>query len=168
MSKILVAYATIHGSMQEIAEVVASLFREKGMAVDLLTLKNVKTLDGYQAVVMGAPLYMFHWHKDARRFLSRFQKDLQTGLPVAVFAGGPFGAGDEKEWSEVRRQVDQELAKFPWFKPVSVELVGGKFDAAQLKFPYNLIPAMKQIPANDLRDWEKIKGWAAELQFMSP
>ena len=87
----------------------------------------------------------------------------QTSLPVAIFAGGPFGKGDEKEWHEVRAQFDLELAKFPWLTPISVEIVGGKFDPTKLRFPYNLIPALKKMPASDLRDWVAIRAWASSL-----
>jgi menaquinone-dependent protoporphyrinogen oxidase len=121
--------------------------------------------------VLGAPLYMFHMHRDALSFLSRHQKALSAGLPIAIFTGGPFAgadesAPDEKTWREVRQSVDKELAKFPWLAPVSVEIIGGKFDPAHLRFPYNLIPALKKIPASDLRDWDAIRAWAASLRFV--
>lgn len=115
------------------------------------------------AVVLGAPLYMFHLHKDALRFLSHHQKALTGGLPIAVFAGGPFGSGDGNEWQEVRKQLDQELAKFPWLRPVATEVIGGKFDPATLHFPWNLIPALRRMPPSDLRDWEAIRSWASTL-----
>lgn len=160
---VLVAYASTHGSTQEVAEAVAATLREHGLAVDLQPARNVRTLEGYSAVVLGAPLYMFHLHKDALRFLSQHQKALTGGLPVAIFAGGPFASGDEKEWQEVRKQLDQELAKFPWLRPVAVEVIGGKFDPARLHFPWNLIPALRQMPPSDLRDWEAIHRWASIL-----
>ncbi len=61
------------------------------------------------------------------------------------------------------RQLDQELAKFPWLKPVAVEVIGGKFDPSTLRFPWNLVPALRQMPPSDLRDWEAIRGWASTL-----
>ena len=170
--KVLLAYASTHGSTQEVAEAIAASLRGHGLAVDLQPVRNVRTLEGYHAVVLGAPLYMFHLHKDALRFLSRHQKALSDGLPVAIFAGGPFATGDEKEWQEVRKQLDQELAKYPWLRPVMVEVVGGKFDPARLRFPWNLIPALKQMPPSDLRDWAAIGAWAdnlaAQLQPVVP
>jgi menaquinone-dependent protoporphyrinogen oxidase len=42
-------------------------------------------------------------------------------------------------------------------------MVGGKFDPAKLRFPYNLIPALKKMPASDLRDWVAIRAWASSL-----
>jgi menaquinone-dependent protoporphyrinogen oxidase len=161
--KILMAYATRTGSTQEVAEAVAVTLRESGLEVDIQPMRNVRTLEGYGAVVLGAPLYMFHWHKDALSFLSRYREVLTDGLPVAIFAGGPFAKGDEKEWQEVRKQLDQELAKFAWLRPIAVEIIGGKFDPAKLSFPLNLMPALKQMPASDLRDWTAIRAWASNL-----
>ncbi len=159
---ILVAYASTHGAMQEVAEQIAETLREQGLATDLQPAKDVKSLDGYGAVVLGGPLYMFRWHGDTIRFLKRHQKAIAAGIPVAVFAGGPWEDKPE-QWVDVRKNVDTILAKFPWLKPVSVEIVGGKFDPAHLRFPYSLIPAMKQMPASDARDWDKIRAWAAGL-----
>ncbi len=171
-NKILVAYASTHGSTQEVAGVVAAILREHGLTVDLQTARQVRSLEGYGAVVLGAPLYMFHLHKDALRFLSRHQKALSGGLPggslpVAIFAGGPFAAADgsvdENAWQEVRKQLDQELAKFPWLRPLTVEVIGGRFDPGNLHLPWNLLPALRNIPASDLRDWEAIRTWASRL-----
>lgn len=159
-SKVLVAYASTHGSTREVAEVVAETLAGHGLAVDLQPARDVRSLAGYHALVLGAPLYMFHLHKDALRFLSHNQRAL-GGMPIAVFAGGPFGEGNGKEWDEVRKNLDQELARFPWLKPVAVEVIGGKFDPATLRFPWNLIPALRNMPASDLRDWDAIRGWAS-------
>ena len=159
--KILVAYATKYGSTKEVAEAVAAALTENGQAVDLLPARSVRSLSEYSAIVLGAPLYIFRWHADARRFLSRFQKEL-SGRPAAVFALGPL-EDKPKDWQEVRAGFQKELAKFPWFAPAAVEVFGGKFDPTNLTFPYNLIPAMKALPANDLRDWPAIRAWPASL-----
>ncbi len=158
---ILVAYATRYGSTQEVAEAVASALREAGQQVDLQPLKAVRTLEGVRAVVVGAPLYMFRWHKDAKRFLSRHRQAL-AGLPVVVFALGPFH-DKEEEWQEARKELDKELVKFPWLAPVEIKVIGGKFDPAALRFPYSLIPAMKQLPPTDIRDFDAIRAWATGL-----
>ena len=160
-TSILVAYATKYGSTQEVAEAVAAALREGGQAVDCQPAKNVRSLDGYGAVVLGAPLYMFHWHKDAKSFLSRHQQALMV-RPVAVFAMGPL-KDEAKDWQDVRAQLDKELAGFPWLAPVAAEVFGGRHDPAKLTFPHNLIPALKQMPATDIRDWAAIRAWALGL-----
>ncbi|MDE3089585.1 MAG: flavodoxin domain-containing protein, partial [Chloroflexota bacterium] len=132
---ILVTYATRYGSTQEVAEAIAATLRERGLAADIQPMRQVRTLAGYSAVVLGAPLFMFRWHKDALRFLSRHREAL-TEQPVAIFALGPIH-DDEKERQDSRAQLDKELAKFPWLTPVALEVFGGKYDPAKLRFPVN-------------------------------
>jgi menaquinone-dependent protoporphyrinogen oxidase len=158
---ILVGYATRSGSTREIADAVARRLRESGDTVDLQALKEVTALEGYRSVVIGAPLYMFRWHKDALAFLKRHHEALKNRV-VAVFALGPFN-DVEKEWQGVREQLDKELAKFPWLDPVARAVFGGRFDPSMLGFPYNLIPALKKIPASDIRNWDAIRDWAGRL-----
>ena len=158
---ILVGYATRSGSTREVANVIASKLREAGSVVDVLPLRAVKSLGGYRSVVVGAPLYMFRWHKDARAFLKQHRAAL-TDRVSAVFALGPIN-DTEKDWQEVRRQLDKELAGFPWLTPITRVVFGGKFDPSTLGFPYGLIPALKKMPECDLRDWSAIREWAGRL-----
>jgi menaquinone-dependent protoporphyrinogen oxidase len=69
---------------------------------------------------------------------------------------------DEKEWQGSREQIERELAQFPWLKPVALELFGGKFPE-KLTFPHTLLPALKNMPASDIRDWTAIRAWASNL-----
>ncbi|HZD60636.1 MAG TPA: flavodoxin domain-containing protein [Anaerolineae bacterium] len=86
---VLVGYATRYGSTQEVAEAIAETLREGGLTVDIRPMREVRTLAGHSAVVLGAPLIMSHWHKDALRFLSRHREALME-RPVAVFALAQF------------------------------------------------------------------------------
>jgi menaquinone-dependent protoporphyrinogen oxidase len=160
-ASVLVGYATRYGSTQEVAEAVATTLRDCGLEVDIQPVREVQSLAGYRAVVLGAPLLMYRWHKDARRFLSRHRKALME-RPVALFALGPVHEPhDEEEWQGSRAQLDKELAKFPWLTPVALEILGGKFDPAKLRFPLNLFAGAE--PASDVRDWTAIRAWASSL-----
>ena len=160
-NKTLVGYATKYGSTQEVASFIADVLRETGGDVELQELSEVKSLEGYHAVVMGAPFYMFKWLKDAPKFLSRFQNTLEK-MPVAVFALGPTDADETPENNpEVFEQLDKALADFPWLEPVDQVLFGGKFDPAKLKFPMSLF--MGKMPVSDIRDWDRIRSWAEEV-----
>lgn len=163
---VLVAYATRYGSTQEVAEAVAATLREQGLAVDLQPIRDVRALDGYCAVVLGAPYYMGRWHKDALQFLARHREPLAE-RPVAVFALGPLH-DDEQEFRAVREQLDHDLATFPWLTPVALALFGGKYDPAKLRFSDRFIASLpasplKQMPASDVRDWTAIGAWARSL-----
>ena len=88
-ASVLVGFSTVYGSTQEVAESIAETLHNEGFEVNLQPARQVRSLAGVQAVVLGAPLYMFRWHNDARHFLSKHRKALQS-IPVAIFALGPF------------------------------------------------------------------------------
>ncbi len=164
----LVAYASRYGSTQEVAGAIAEALRAGGLTVDVQPARKVKALEGYGAVVLGAPLYLLRWHKDARRFLALHRQAL-TLRAVAVFALGPIHSrSDEQEWQGARAVFEQELAKQPWLKPVALELFGGKYHPARLRLPDSLIAALPAsplhgVPASDARDWGAIRAWADGL-----
>ena len=121
----------------------------------------MRALEGYRAVVLGAPIFYGRWHKDAGRFLSRHRETL-TDRRVAVFALGPLGT-EEKDMQGARAVLDKALLNFPWLAPIALEVFVGKYDPAKLRFPDNLIPALRRLPASDLRDWKAISAWASNL-----
>ncbi|HEY0735470.1 MAG TPA: flavodoxin domain-containing protein [Herpetosiphonaceae bacterium] len=158
---VLVAYATRYGSTQAVAEAIAAALREQGLPTDLQPMQDVQTLADYSAVVLGAPLMMFRWHKDARRFLARHRAALME-RPVALFTLGPVhDPHDAKEWHDSREQLAAELARFPWLSPVACELFGGVFDPSKLRFPINVLAG--KAPPSDARDWTAIRAWANSL-----
>jgi len=164
-TKILMAYASKYGSTQEVAEAIAATLGERGLSVDLQPMRQVRTLAGFGAVVLGAPLYFGLWHKDALNFLSR-NEDALPQRPVAIFALGP-NSEDEKEMQGSHAQLDKELAKFPWLAPVVIEVFGGKYPA-KLRLPESLIASLPAsplhgMPASDVRDWTVIRAWANSL-----
>jgi menaquinone-dependent protoporphyrinogen oxidase len=160
-ASILVGYATDYGSTREVSKAIAETLRTGGLDVDIQAAREVRTLAAYRAVVLGAPLIMYRWHADARRFLSRHRKTLAE-RPVAVFALGPTHVPhDENEWRDSRAQFDKALTEYPWFTPAARELFGGKFDPKDLRFPINLLAGSE--PAGDIRDWNAIRAWAAGI-----
>jgi menaquinone-dependent protoporphyrinogen oxidase len=160
-SLFLVGYATRYGSTQEVAEKIAATLRECGLEAEIQPLRKVGSLVKYSGIVLGAPLFMFHWHRDALGFLTRHRRELME-RPVAVFVLGPVhNPHDETEWKASQSQLDNELANYPWFKPIAIEMFGGKYDPAKLGFPLNMMTGKE--PASDIRDWITIQTWAGDL-----
>jgi menaquinone-dependent protoporphyrinogen oxidase len=159
---VLMGYATRTGSTREVAEAVAAVLRERGLRVDVRPLREVRSLEGYRAVVIGAPLYFGKLLGDAKRFLSRQQTAL-TGVPVALFALGAATTRPEEQQG-AQASFDAELARFPWVHPVATACFGGRWDPALLSFPFSLLKgALKSVPNSDARDWDAIRAWAEEL-----
>ena len=160
---ILLAFASRFGSTQEVAETIATTLREAGHEVDLLPMQDVKSLDRYGAVVLGAAIYNAKWNADAHLFVAQHQ-DVLSQLPVVIFTLGPLSPSDAAKRNS-RRQLDSELAKYSWLKPVAVEIFAGKYDPSK--------PGMgffdRFVPARDVRNWDAIRAWAktlpAQLQY---
>jgi menaquinone-dependent protoporphyrinogen oxidase len=154
---ILLTYATRFGSTQEVAETITAALREAGLEVDIQPMEQVKTLADYDAVVLGAAIYNARWHPEAHRFLSQHQEALSQ-RPVVIFTLGPLSTSEAAKRNS-RRQLDSELAKYPWLKPVAVEIFAGKYDPSK--------PGMgffdRFLPARDLRNWDAIRAWANAL-----
>ena len=154
---ILLAYASRFGSTQEVAETIAAALREAGLAVDLQPMQEVKSLDRYDAVVLGAAIYNAKWNAVAHQFLSQHQNAL-TQLPVAIFTLGPLSPSEAAKGNS-RRQLDMELAIYPLLKPIAVEIFAGKYDPTKPGLNF----FERFLPARDYRNWDAIRVWANEL-----
>jgi menaquinone-dependent protoporphyrinogen oxidase len=155
VERILVAYATKHGSTREVAAEVARIIRQTGVEVEISPAREVKSLERYAAVVLGGALYMGRLHKDARRLLKRRRRELAS-LPVAVFAMGPRSSAPEA-LEEVRPQLTRALEAVPEVQPFSSAIFGGVIDPARLHFPF------KNMPEVDARDWDAIRAWSEAI-----
>lgn len=165
MKQVLIVYGTRYGSTGEVAEVVAATLEEQGLAADLKPAREVRSLQGYDAVVLGTPLYLGALHKDARALLEKNEREL-AGLPLAVFALGPIKAADGLDGS--REQFLTALAKAPGVTPVVTGVFVGAYDPARLGFRDKMLAALPASPlhgepAHDDRDWDVIRTWARRL-----
>ncbi len=160
MASVLVAYATKFGSTREVADRVAARLLKAGLQVETRAAGEVKSLEGYDAVVFGGALYMFRLVGEGRRFLTRNRKALGQ-KPLAVFAMGPL-EDSETQFFDARRHLDKALVGLEGVQPVAVTVFGGVLDPAKLKFPYSN-PGIKAMGLSDLRDWEAIEAWADSL-----
>ena len=145
---LLVAYASKHGSTQEVAEAIARRLGESGLEVELRCAVDVADLTPYGGVVLGGALYFGRWHQDAARFLAKHRLELAE-RPPRVFTLGAKTA-DAQGLAESRAQLDKALAKVPEVEPRSVAVFGGVVDPAKLRFP------LSRLPASDARDWDAI------------
>lgn len=163
---VLVAYSTRAGSTGEVAEVVAEVLREAQLPVEMARMRDIKTLDQYGAAILGAPLYMGAVPSEMHRFLSRCRVRL-AGMATWVFVLGPV-QGKPEEFSNAGEQTAKQLDQSPWFQPIEVKILGGRFDVNRMPFPFSLarhLPAFpaKNMPASDIRDWNDIRSWAAAV-----
>jgi len=150
MTHILVAYATKSGSTQEVAEYIGTVLQEDGADLELCPAKWVRErIEGYDLVMLGAPLYSGRWHRDAHRFLKRHREELGR-VPVWVFGMGAR-SGSPEAWRRARFQLDRALAKRAWLQPVASTVFGG------------VDPPDTEGVRRDLRNWDEIRAWASDV-----
>ncbi len=154
---ILVAFATRYGSTQEAAVTVADALRQAGLRVDLQPMREVKSIESYDAIVLGAAIYNGKWHSDAHAFLSQHE-DILRHRPVAIFSLGPT-TRDAAAIKRSLRQLDKDLGKYSWLKPLSLEMFVGRYDLSKL----GLGVVGRLIRVSDQRDPNAIRAWASAL-----
>lgn len=160
---IIVAYATRNGSTGEVAEAIGVALREAGLQVQVARARELPSVAGCTAIVLGAPLYMGGLPREMHRFLTR-NRAVLAGVRPWFFVLGPVH-DDPKEFVEARKQAVKQLVRYPWLKPAELQIFGGRFDVKRMGFPFSLarhLPAFpaKDIPATDARDWDAIRSWA--------
>ena len=64
--RVLVAYASMHGSTGEVAEAIGRVLCGHGAAVDIRLIKNVNSLTPYEAVVVGSAVRRDKWLPEAK------------------------------------------------------------------------------------------------------
>ena len=159
-ARILVAYATRNGSTAEIAQAIGKELTNAGITVDVAEIKTVSTLAGYNAVVIGGPLYMGSVEGAVGKFVGNYHEQLLK-LPVAAFVVGlapknPDPGAVEAAMAALKKSLGTVT-------PVSSVLFAGKLDPARVNFVMRKFLEMAKIPAGDFRDWDAITAWAQEL-----
>ena len=154
MTRTLVAYASKHGSTEEVARWIGSYLRSEGHDVDVRDAALVPDVESYDAVIVGGSLYMGRWHADARTFLRRHRAALEARA-LAVFALGPLTL-EVDQVAGSRKQLENALTHLG-VHPQFVAVFGGVVDPKKLHFPFN------RMPATDARDSSEIEAWADEV-----
>ena len=161
--RILVAVAGRHGATREIAENIATAagtaLTDAGVwsEVEVRDASLVTSVDGFDAVVLGAAVYMGHWHEPAAKFAEAFADELRR-VPVWVFSSGPVGErGDPADEPAGAADVVMRLGAR------GHRLFGGKLDRHSLHLPERAMVAALRVKDGDYRDWPSIRAWGREI-----
>jgi menaquinone-dependent protoporphyrinogen oxidase len=168
--EVLVAFASRHGSTAGIAERIAAGLQAAGLSAEAVEVTQVGDVERYDAFVIGSAAYLFHWLKDATRFVKRHAV-LFGARPVWLFSSGPLGIDriDEQgdDVLEVTRPKEfDELAAS--VHPRGTQVFFGAWDpeAPRVGLTEQLVrrlPAAEATPAGDFRDWPAIDAWSAQI-----
>ncbi|MBN1121589.1 MAG: flavodoxin domain-containing protein [Anaerolineae bacterium] len=157
--KVLIAYASKHGSTAEIAEKIGEVFAQSGLETDVLPVKKVKDLAPYGAVILGSAVYIGMWRKDAVRFVNVNQSAL-ADRKVWIFSSGPTGEGDPVELLKGWRLPKKVEPIVEAIKPRDTAVFHGNVDPDTLSGMEKMMIKQVEAPTGDFRDWGMITAWA--------
>jgi menaquinone-dependent protoporphyrinogen oxidase len=158
--KVLVAYASKRGSTAEIAETVAATLRREGVKVCLEPAGDVRSLERFDAVVLGSAVYMKRWRGDARDFLKKHRRALRQ-VPFWVFSSGPVGdpAQGNPEWVESPKLAE----KIEELGGRGNVVFGGRVPAEPQGTGEKAMVEGTPKEYRDRRDWDEIRAWAKQV-----
>ncbi len=169
--KILVAFASKHGSTKGIAEFIGGEIRQRGFEVDVISADKVRDLRPYDAFVIGSALYLGRWMKEARQFALKNSAVL-SARPVWLFSSGPTGTNPKdskgndlldpnvsgpKELDELKEAIrfrDHRIF-FGAFDPKDLDFFSRQF--------FKSASIREATPIGDFRDWKEIEAWSASI-----
>jgi menaquinone-dependent protoporphyrinogen oxidase len=157
--KVLVTVASKHGSTFEIAEAIGSELATRGLEVSVVPVEDVRTVDEYEAIVLGSAVHMGKWMKSAKEFVAR-EKATLTSTPVWLFSSGPVTDRSKPDDPADRHEGDQ-IANGLAAREHSV--FRGKLDKGELSIAERAAVRIAKAPSEDQRDWEAIRMWAAGI-----
>lgn len=161
--RILVTYATRFGSTAEVAAKIDSVLSQAGAVVDLRPVDKVRSLEAYDAVIIGSPIRGGTWTAEAAAFLEAHRSELAQ-LPVAYFTVCMTLREDTPETRQLVSDYHTPLlASFPEIRPVSIGMFAGRVNYATFSWLVNLMAKASAIPEGDWRQWTQIEDWARAL-----
>jgi menaquinone-dependent protoporphyrinogen oxidase len=153
--RVLVTFASKHGSTEEIAAAIADRLTEHGQDAEARSVSDVGELAGVDAVVLGSAIYAGSWMKEAVEFVHRHAEPLAE-RSVWLFSSGPLGdeVDDEEPQPHQLREIEGIVG------PVEHRIFFGALDRSKLGFAERMIVKAVKAPDGDYRDWDEIRAWA--------
>ena len=182
MVKALIVYGTRYGATEMTSKEIADVFRDEGLDVKVINLKEekVKDISDYDLVLVGSGIKIKKWTKEPEKFLQNFKKELankKTVLFICCGAKYPLDedANVETELEYARtNHLEAKAIKYN-LSPISFGLFGVIYNFNKMSwfFRKTLSAIKPQLEAAgvpetepglyDTRDINAIRSWAKNV-----
>jgi menaquinone-dependent protoporphyrinogen oxidase len=157
--RVLVTYASKMGSTQEIAEAIGRELETHGIDVIVAPCADNISPEGFDGVLIGSAIYTRRWVKSATKYLKRHAPELDSHR-TWLFHSGPCGEGATEEQVQAPKAVSRVVAAQALAGPVTF---GGRLDIDHAIGPLSRWMSAEGPLSGDFRDWDRIRGWAADI-----
>lgn len=152
----LVAYGSKRQGTAEISAWIGEELALRGVETAVTAAASVRSLEGFDAVVLAGALYAGRWHKDARGLARRLAPALRARR-VWLVSSGPLGDAAHKPDVPPVAQVAAIIANLGALGHVTF---GGRLVPEPRGY---VAKAMAKKLAGDWRDRDRVRQWAANL-----
>jgi menaquinone-dependent protoporphyrinogen oxidase len=160
---VLVTYASKYGATKEIAEKIGAVLRQAGISTDLMSVEQVRDIAPYQAVILGAAVYIGKWPKEAVKFLQA-NEPILAGRMVWLFSSGPTGEGDPVQLLEGWLLPDEVKPVINRIHPKGITVFHGHINPEKVNFIEAwAVKRLVKKPMGDFRDWNAITAWTTSI-----
>ncbi|MGD9901524.1 MAG: flavodoxin domain-containing protein [Spirochaetales bacterium] len=160
MKKGLICYYTETNSTRDYAESIAEELVSEGVSVDVLPINEVKGFDGYDFLVLGAPIQGMQWAKPMVDF-AKVNNEALKGKKVAIYFVSYLMKVGRPMW---QKAINKSLDKLSLeLGAISVGKFEGRVEKPFPKFGKWLLMG-KNTAEIDLVDLETSKNWVNELK----
>lgn len=157
--RVLVTYATKHGSTAEIAKKIGDVLKGSGFDVEVKNVREAGGPSAYKAVVVGSAAYMGRWRGEAVKYLKKNASQL-ADRPTWLFMSGPSGKGDPAELLKGIIYPPGMQPVIDAVKPRDIKPFHGDTSASRFSGWERWIMSRVGADAADFRDWDMITSWA--------
>ncbi|HYB85445.1 MAG TPA: flavodoxin domain-containing protein [Streptosporangiaceae bacterium] len=160
--RVLVSAASMHGSTAEIARAIGQELGERGLIVTLATPGEVRSVDDYDAVIIGSAVYVGHWLDQAIDLIERC-RDALAARQVWLFSSGPVGDPSGKRAQAMRKDPVELAGLRAATYARDHRMFAGKLDRKVLTRPQRAALLVFRGLEGDFRDWAEIREWAGSI-----
>lgn len=155
--RILVVWASRHGSTKEIAEVIHEELVAAGIDADIIEAAKAEDISAYDGLVLGSSVYMTQWEESMRRFIRThkaelFDKETWT-FSVGLSTVNTGEVGDSSRVGVSQVGMEQRMNK----------QFTGCLDPTKLNLRERSIARLGGAVEGDFRDWDAIRDWARKV-----
>jgi len=165
--KVLIGYASAHGSTAEVAHAIGRVLLENNIQVKVADVKTVSGVEEYDAFILGSAVHAGTWLPEMTSFLKGYLDHFQ-GKPIYLFVTcirimEQHGFDHVMEYYMIpelmeKLNIQEKMAFAGKLKLDEVDwnerwTLAARYDGST--WPSTL--------DGDFRDWEKIRSWAAKI-----